>query len=70
MVILHINFVYFLIFLIVMIKQGSAFILKRFKPDTIFHLKNDRWIYRRRVYGANKGRDGNRRIIKYLLKTN
>ena len=44
---------------------------KRFKPDTIFHLgriKGSGFIGR--LLAANKGKKGNRRIIKYLSKTN
>ncbi len=44
---------------------------KRFKPDTIFHLgriKGSGFIGR--LLAANKGKNGNRRIIKYLSKTN
>ena len=44
---------------------------KRFKPDTIFHLGRNRGSgFIGRLLAANKGRNGNRRIIKYLLKTN
>ena len=44
---------------------------KRFKPDTIFHLGRNRGSgFIGRFLAANKGKNGNRRIIKYLLKTN
>ena len=44
---------------------------KRFKPDTIFHLGRNRGSgFIGRFLAANKGKNGNRRMIKYLLKTN
>ena len=44
---------------------------KRFRPDTIFHLGRIRGsgVFGR-LRAANKGKNGNRRIIKYLSKNN